>query len=74
MSNGFSLSINDSCARLNNAYQIMVRLTMSTNAKQNNNIAKKNGKAKRTVIEITIYKFTFIRIKQGAKKIVTLIK
>ena len=39
---------------------------MSTNPKQNN--STKNGKAKRTVIETTNYKFTFIRIKQGQKK------
>ena len=40
-SNKFSPSNTDSCAHLKNANRIMVRLTISTNAKRNTNIAQK---------------------------------
>ena len=40
-SNKFSPSNNDSCAHLQNANRITVRLTISTNAKRNTNIVKK---------------------------------
>ena len=53
-SNEFSPSNTDSCAHLKNANQITVRLTISTNAKRNNNIvqkiANKNGQSLKQLI------------------------
>ena len=41
MTNEFSTSMTDSCSYLNNANRVLVKLTMSPNAKRNNNIVPK---------------------------------